>query len=238
MTVAASLNKEISELHDFIFQGVDLSNIVKDALNNLSSSSTQELMQALLSVATLQKDLSTEEELVRALDALQLEVDKSLAHKVHAGKNRCYDILLNSLEGADPNINVLMCAAKSLTSLMTGQPDLLNARGIDAMFKNLTETVPSSVHAEVLRWAMQCCVKHEGNRQNLMKRGITKHLKQLLRSDMALSSAIKGACGLIRALVLDDDVRVEFGLAHDHAKELASEILCTLVDLAKSESLV
>lgn len=37
--------------------------------------------------------------------------------------------------------------------------------------------------------------------------------------------------GVCRALVLDDDVRVEFGKAHEHARIIASECLCALTNL-------
>jgi len=38
-----------------------------------------------------------------------------------------------------------------------------------------------------------------------------------------------------RGLVLDDDVRVEFGRAHEHARVIASETLCPIMALLSSE---
>lgn len=45
---------------------------------------------------------------------------------------------------------------------------------------------------------------------------------------------IRGLCTVVRFLILDDDVRVEFGKAHDHAKALATEFLQELNDLLPS----
>ena len=39
-------------------------------------------------------------------------------------------------------------------------------------------------------------------------------------SDLVISDA----CVLIRSLLLDDDVRSEFGKSHEHAKYIASEL--------------
>lgn len=41
--------------------------------------------------------------------------------------------------------------------------------------------------------------------------------------------------GVLRSLVLDDDVRVEFGRAHDHAKAIASDALPLLTQLLSSK---
>ncbi|XP_063238491.1 armadillo repeat-containing protein 6 homolog [Bacillus rossius redtenbacheri] len=217
----------------FEAQGVDLGNIVTESLSRLSTGATEAVTSAVQRVVALQKDPCMTKDLVGALDALRHELDKSLAHKLLAGKGGCQDVLLDLLEEEDPNLAVLASAAGCLASLATGQPDLLDGRGADVMLRTLAAPLPSCVHAPVLEWAAQCCLKHEGNRQDLVKRGVAERLRPLLRSDAALSPSVRAACGLMRALVLDDDVRVEFGLAHEHARELATRVLCTLVDLAK-----
>lgn len=45
---------------------------------------------------------------------------------------------------------------------------------------------------------------------------------------------IKQVCLVFRCLILDDDVRVEFGKAHDHAKLIAVELLTDLTPLLNS----
>lgn len=40
---------------------------------------------------------------------------------------------------------------------------------------------------------------------------------------------------LFRYLILDDDIRVEFGKAHDHARTIASTVLADLTGLLESK---
>lgn len=67
------------------------------------------------------------------------------------------------------------------------------------------------------------------NRQMIMEDSPTlKHLKTLVGHDE--SEVVKNVCALFRYLILDDDIRVEFGKAHEHARTLAVE---TLTDITK-----
>jgi len=46
---------------------------------------------------------------------------------------------------------------------------------------------------------------------------------------------IKDACSVIRALVLDDDIRHEYGKAHEHATIMAKGALDVITGLLKSK---
>ena len=68
------------------------------------------------------------------------------------------------------------------------------------------------------------------NRQLIVAEDIlVKHLKPLLARDE--SEIIKNICTCLRFFVLDDDIRVEFGKAHDHARLIAAECLVELTTL-------
>lgn len=41
-------------------------------------------------------------------------------------------------------------------------------------------------------------------------------------------------CTVFRYLVLDDDIRVDFGKAHDHARMIAAEVLVEITTLLTS----
>lgn len=47
---------------------------------------------------------------------------------------------------------------------MTKQPDLLDSRGIQAMFRFLNPKVDFDLKKLTLRWIKECCVMHENNR--------------------------------------------------------------------------
>lgn len=67
------------------------------------------------------------------------------------------------------------------------------------------------------------------NRQLIVNEGIlVKHLKPLLVHDEP--DIIRNICICFRCFILDDDIRVEFGKAHEHARQIAQE---ALVDLTK-----
>lgn len=64
--------------------------------------------------------------------------------------------------------------------------------------------------------------------------GILDHLKPLF--DEASSPLLRDILSVVRALVLDDDVRVEFGRSHEHARIIASDTLCAITGLLSSKS--
>lgn len=83
----------------------------------------------------------------------------------------------------------------------------------------------------ILRWIKECCIKHEMNRQNLVEAGIIDRIMKILRKKEKTSSELRDACSVVRALVLDDDVRLEFGKAHEHASQLAKLAIDILTNL-------
>lgn len=42
---------------------------------------------------------------------------------------------------------------------------------------------------------------------------------------------LRETCAVFRHLILDDDIRVEFSKAHDHARTIAAEVLTELTEL-------
>lgn len=66
-----------------------------------------------------------------------------------------------------------------------------------------------------------------------MDANIVEDIKEFLTDKN--SSLLGDLLAVCRALVLDDDVRVEFGKAHEHARIIASETLCVLIGLLSRE---
>ena len=65
--------------------------------------------------------------------------------------------------------------------------------------------------------ALASCVRHEQNRQNLMRNKILDYL------DKVYDKHAEAVAYIWQALVQDDDVRVPFGKAHDTAREIVEE---------------
>lgn len=70
-------------------------------------------------------------------------------------------------------------------------------------------------------------------RQKIFDAAILDHLKPLLEE--ASAALLRDVLGVLRALILDDDVRVEFGRAHEHARTIASDTLCSITSLLTSK---
>lgn len=83
---------------------------------------------------------------------------------------------------------------------------------------------------DILKWIQKACLLHEMNRQLIINEDIlVTHLKPLMKRKEV--DIIKNLCTCLRFLILDDDIRVEFGKAHDHARLIAAEFLVDLVQL-------
>lgn len=68
------------------------------------------------------------------------------------------------------------------------------------------------------------------NRQLIINEDILiSHLKPLLARNE--TNIVRNVCACFRFLILDDDIRVEFGKAHEHARLIASECLVELTQL-------
>ena len=87
----------------------------------------------------------------------------------------------------------------------------------------------------LLKWIRECCIKHEINRQNIFAAKVFDKLKLILLSEKLTESEVRDVCGVLRALVLDDDVRHEFGKAHEHASVIARGALDVLTGLLPSK---
>lgn len=64
------------------------------------------------------------------LQELRVELDKDIGHRVFAGKQKCYKILIDLLKDCRKNHAIVKSTLKTITSLMTGNPDLLDDDGV------------------------------------------------------------------------------------------------------------
>lgn len=82
------------------------------------------------------------------------------------------------------------------------------------------------------------CLKHEQNRQSLVKAGVLPLLTGAIVRHSHCADVVKEACWALRIMTFDDDIRVPFGHAHDHAKMIVQENggLKVLIEAAKGRS--
>ncbi|XP_033341425.1 armadillo repeat-containing protein 6 homolog [Megalopta genalis] len=211
----------------FEAQGVDLSNIIKD----LIISNDDELISGYLNHLNIAIADKRYENVHQNLEKLRKELDKDIARRVCAGKKGAYKTLIKLMKCCHHNNVIMRSALKTITSLMTGNPDLLDAEGIALQIHILDRNTDIPTLQCLLRWIRECCIKHELNRQNIFNADIFAKLKKILMREDASGSELRDACSVIRALVLDDDIRHEFGKAHEHATVIAKGALNVLTGL-------
>lgn len=162
---------------------------------------------------------------------LKVICDKGIQYRVQAGRDGAYNILLDIYLKSEANAKIE--TLKAMLSLMTKQPDLLDDRGAQIIISNLSlDTL--EIQKLSLKLCRECCVMHEMNRQKFIQLNIVQLLASILKND---SDLLKDVLHVLRALVLDDDIRVEFGHAHEHARLIANELLAEITGLLKSKFL-
>ncbi|XP_045762398.1 armadillo repeat-containing protein 6 homolog [Maniola jurtina] len=227
----------------FEAQGVDLSNIIKDLV--LSSSDNHLVVSAVEKLKELSNTNDVDDSLIiKELDILVAECNKDIAHRLRAGKEGAYNTLIDLLEVKlkvysqeqnKYNESLVVKTLNSLIALMEMQPDLLDERGTNIIKSTLDSIENESILISTLQWISVCCIKHEINRQKLFDKNISNNLKKLLmrkRNKKLLSETLQ----VIRRFTLDDDIRVEFGKAHEHARDLGLNLLETLTKLLKENT--
>ena len=186
-------------------QGINLGNIV------ISEKGSQVVVDA---VQDLFKDLSSEE-IVKRLKPIQECCTEDLAQRVLATNNGAYSILIK-LAKSHTALDVQVEIMKTLKSVMNGNPDMLEAQGIDAINNILREHQDDELGRETLKLVHIVATKCEENRVSLIQSGLLSHLGACVSSP---ETTILVARVWI-ALVQDDDVRVPFGKAHENAREI------------------
>ncbi|KAI9578120.1 hypothetical protein GQX74_014014 [Glossina fuscipes] len=224
-------------IKQFEAQGINLANIIKDLEINTDSGKPvlNEAIEHLKSYAD--DKFSNDEPLLQHLNTLHEECQKSIPHRVLASQNGAHSTLLSLLEarinsnGENSNTDVLEAILKCLNSLTNKQPDIFNANAL-ALARCLLDTnVNESVICLCLQWLQKACVMHEMNRQNIMNANIVQQLKRFVSKENG--KILREVLAIFRYLTLDDDIRIEFGSAHEHACQIANEVVKDLTALLK-----
>lgn len=161
------------------------------------------------------------------------------AHRYLAAQKDAYPVILSCCKKSFDRQEAVLTATLALAALTDGQPDLLDAEGqrflLDILIKYREDSEVTRAAIETVR---HCCLKHEQNRQDLVKGGVLAMLTSSITQHRDCAELVKEASVALRVMTFDDDVRVTFGHAHDHAKIIVLEHggLKVLIDAAKGEN--
>ncbi|KAK2895375.1 armadillo repeat-containing protein 6 isoform X1 [Channa argus] len=224
-------------VEQFESQGVDLTCIVK-AVSAVSSDENQEeqiheVLQALHSLQ-IGKDVT---EVMADIKRFTEQCSIGFAQRYLAAQKDAYPTILSYCKKSMEEQEALLSSLCALTALTDGQPDLLDADGqqflLDVLKKYKTDPTVTRVAICAVR---HCCLKHEQNRQDLVKRGVLPLLIGAITQQSGSAELVKDVSAALRVMTYDDDVRVAFGQAHEHAKIIVLENngLKVLIEAAKA----
>ncbi|XP_004616888.2 armadillo repeat-containing protein 6 isoform X1 [Sorex araneus] len=219
-------------VEQFESQGVDLSNIVKKA-PTMSGAGPQEPQHEILQILTaLQESVAQARpgEVAVQLSAFWEQCQQDRACRFLAAEKGAYPALLAAWQLATGTPDLLLPALHALSVLIDGQPDLLDAQGLQLLVHTLARLAEADAEVpKVTSAALRCvrfaCVKHEHNRRDLVEAGVLPLLTGALARHSSGTGAcvVREACGALHSITCDDDVRTLYGLAGDHTRKIVEE---------------
>ena len=202
---------------------MNLANIVKDVKTYNTSGSEEDNKQPVIVAvekltAVVDSDSKDTEEFLACCDTLKSECKVSIAHRCLAGSNDAYPTIIRAYEKFRGMPDVLLQIVDLLCALCDGQPDVLDDKGMGLFLDTLREHSDNAVLvARTVRLICLTCLMHEKNRQSYVQNELILKLITALEMHRHDEQVVKDVCRALRVLTLDDDIRVPFGNAHQHA---------------------
>ncbi|XP_026132524.1 armadillo repeat-containing protein 6-like [Carassius auratus] len=223
-------------IEQFESQGVDLSYIVKVVPKVCSEENAENQTHEVLQVLESLKSASSAS-VLEDLRVFTQQCSLGFAQRFLAAQKEAYPTILACCQRAAGEKEALSVALAALSALTDGQPDLLDAEGREFMIGVLTaHQKDAALSCLCFRLVRNFCVKHENNRQNLVKAGVLPLLTASITRHIQHPEVVREACVALRVMTFDDDVRVAFGSAHEHARMIVQEHngLKVIVEAAKA----
>jgi hypothetical protein len=224
-------------------QGVDLSMICKFSIENRTK-----LIDAIKNLNELNEKLTgpnekngSYESAMNIMNIMREKFQTDLSYRCLAtnmAKPNAYEIFMAYLKKFDKSkeraltseeINFVDSFFKTFDSYIYQQSDVLTSECLKLLidFINNDESCFESqpiILQSILKCINSGCLMNEPNRQFLVENGLCENLMKLIKMHRKNEGVLCQICQLIRSLLLDDDLRVEFGKSHEHAKYIAHEL--------------
>lgn len=234
----------------FTSQGVDLSNISTSVAAVLGGVDGQpkhvvlEALEALTDVVNtdaITPTFSDADKTFKCVKELVEQLSSDKDAKTLMTANNAFALLLATVEaavalGSDAN-ELSKASLQALSLLLEGQPDLVLPPNPDLIVAEATNHPnvaklltfirhfqgQPDIQLHGIRAVKHACVMHETNRQSFVAEGLVTLLVFVIEHHVTEPDVVAEAAHCLRTLTLDDDVRVAFGKAHDHAKFIVTE---------------
>uniref|UniRef100_A0A8I5TQ16 Armadillo repeat-containing protein 6 n=1 Tax=Pongo abelii TaxID=9601 RepID=A0A8I5TQ16_PONAB len=214
-------------VEQFESQGVDLSNIVKTAPKVSADGSQEPTHDILQTLSDLQESVASSrpQEVSAYLTRFCDQCKQDKACRFLAAQKGAYPIIFTAWKLATAGDQGLLLQSLNALSVLTdGQPDLLDTQGLQLLVATLTRNADEAdLTCSGIRCVRHACLKHEQNRQDLVKAGVLPLLTGAITHHGHHADVVREACCALRVMTFDDDIRVPFGHAHNHAKMIVQE---------------
>ncbi|XP_049544373.1 armadillo repeat-containing protein 6 homolog [Anopheles darlingi] len=220
-------------IKQFEAQGIHLGNIIKDLKLNPETGVPvlNESCEQLKLIADQTINENEAEKVSHQLGVIIEECKQSVPHRVLAAKLGAYEFVVKALHSNKAlNDEVRLKFIATANAIINKQPDVFDIISLSVVLELLKGAKDQQIICELLKWLQKACLLHEMNRQTIMQETLTVTTLKALLSRIE-PEIIRNACMLLRFLILDDDIRVEFGKAHEHARLLAGEMLTEITQL-------
>jgi len=189
----------------------------------------------------------SESEIKNVLEKMQIEFDRDISYRYQASKlTDVGSLVYKTVVSNKDNQSLFITCLKTFSSLLNGQPDLITFQGMEFLVTTLKSCGNIEELQLILKLITLSCTAHEGNRTALVQcDGIEailqccekhKGLLEVSQNPSSVNSSetntkqskkrscdvIRQGCSALRTLTLDDDVRVQFGNAHEHTKQIVT----------------
>uniref|UniRef100_A0A2K5LTL0 Armadillo repeat containing 6 n=1 Tax=Cercocebus atys TaxID=9531 RepID=A0A2K5LTL0_CERAT len=214
-------------VEQFESQGVDLSNIVKTAPKVSADGPQEPTHDILQTLSDLQESVASScpQEVSAHLTRFCDQCKQDKACRFLAAQKGAYPIIFTAWKLATAGDQGLLLQSLNALSVLTdGQPDLLDTQGLQLLVATLTQNADEAdLTCSGIRCVRHACLKHEQNRQDLVKAGVLPLLTGAIAHHGHHADVVREACWALRVMTFDDDIRVPFGHAHNHAKMIVQE---------------
>ena len=223
---------------------------LEQLIKNLNEYKMSESQSEFIQSSEKIKDLS--ESAIKQLNIIKDKFNKDLsfrclATKIKPAEESAYSIFLTYFENLkspqssatnksnNAEDHLIEAFLNTFQSYLYQQSDVLDSNGLRMLIRltsseenDKTGVSGFGSHTNVLQYLLKCintsCQMSESNRQFFVENGLCENLMLIFQKHKTNNAILCEACHLIRSILLDDDVRVEFGKSHEHAKFIASQL--------------
>ncbi|MEQ2168136.1 hypothetical protein GOODEAATRI_011312 [Goodea atripinnis] len=213
--------------------------VVRENMEEFEMDPDEALREAALESLRVGKDTAALPDVTADIKCFTEQCSLGFARRYLAAQKGAYPIILSYCKKNMEEQDSVLAALSALAALTDGQPDLLDEEGRQFLLDVLQKyQVDSLVTCAAICVVRHCCIKHEQNRQDLVKGGVLPLLTGAITRHSGSAELVKEASSALRVMTFDDDVRVTFGHAHEHAKSIVLEHsgLKILIEAAKGKA--